>query len=187
VAARVQAARSLFDPTYIESSWITQSSLPFQPSGTPAQFKTNAIQLLPREQSLIDQYNPGTKIGISEYNYGAGNHISGGVAEADVLGVFGQQGVFSANWWPDGASPDNFTNSAFNLYLNYGFEPEIQSDEDRRVARHASGGHPAMAVRNGGARAPVLRRSHLASAKREAPSRSRLQSVSRTGGDSRGP
>ncbi len=31
VAARVQAARSLFDPTYIESSWITQGSLPYQP------------------------------------------------------------------------------------------------------------------------------------------------------------
>ncbi len=74
---------------------------------------------MPREQSLINQYNPGTKIGISEYNYGAGNHISGGMAEADVLGVFGQQGVFSANWWPDGASNDNFTNSAFNMYLNY--------------------------------------------------------------------
>ena len=107
------------DPSYVESSWITQDSLPFQPSGTPAQFKTNAIQLLPREQSLINQYDPGMKLSISEYNYGAGNHISGGVAEADALGVFGQQGVFSANWWPDGAANDNFTNSAFNMYLNY--------------------------------------------------------------------
>ena len=119
VAARVQAARSLWDPSYVESSWITHDSLPYQPSGTPAPFKTNAIQLLPREQSLIDQYNPGTKIGISEYNYGAGNHISGGVAEADALGVFGQQGVFSANWWPDGAGNDGFVKSAFNMYLNY--------------------------------------------------------------------
>ncbi len=119
VAARVQAARLLWDPSYVESSWITQDSLPFQPSGTPAQFKTNAIQLLPREQSLINQYDPGMKLSISEYNYGAGNHISGGVAEADALGVFGQQGVFSANWWPDGAANDNFTNSAFNMYLNY--------------------------------------------------------------------
>jgi hypothetical protein len=126
VAARVQAARSLWDPTYIyntdptlgENSWITHDSLPFQPSGTPAQFKTTAIQLLPREQSLIDQYNPGTKIGISEYQFGAGDHISGGVAEADALGVFGQQGVFAANWWPDGTS-GSFVNSAFNMYLNY--------------------------------------------------------------------
>jgi hypothetical protein len=119
IAARVQAARSLWDPTYIESSWITQDSLPYQPASTPAQFRTNAIQLLPREQSLIDQYNPGTKIGITEYNYGAGHHISGGVAEADVLGVFGQQGVYAANWWPDGAPNANYVNSAFNMYVNY--------------------------------------------------------------------
>ncbi len=126
VAARVQAARSLWDPTYTyntnpavgENSWITRDSLPYQPSGTPAQFKTTAIQLLPREQSIIDQYNPGTKIGISEYQFGAGGHISGGVAEADALGVFGQQGVFAANWWPDGTS-GSFVNSAFNMYLNY--------------------------------------------------------------------
>jgi hypothetical protein len=118
IAARVQAPRSLWDPTYIESSWITQDSLPFQPSATPAQFKTNAIQLLPREQALIDQYNPGTKIGITEYNYGAGQHISGGVAEADALGVFGQQSVYAANWWPDGSNA-SYVNSAFNMYLNY--------------------------------------------------------------------
>jgi hypothetical protein len=59
-----------------------------------------------------------TKIAITEYNYGAGSHISGGVAEADALGVFGQQGVFAANWWPDGTN-GSFVNSAFNMYLNY--------------------------------------------------------------------
>ncbi|HEY2882338.1 MAG TPA: glycoside hydrolase family 44 protein [Pirellulales bacterium] len=118
VAARVQAPRSLWDPTYVEKSWITSDSLPYQPSGTPMPFNTNAIQLLPREQSLINQYDPGMKLAISEYNYGAGGHISGGVAEADALGIFGQQGVFAANWWPDGSTA-TFTNSAFNMYLNY--------------------------------------------------------------------
>ncbi len=126
VAARVQAARSLWDPTYTyntdptlgENSWITHDSLPYQPASTPAPFNTTAIQLLPREQSLINQYDSGMKLSISEYNYGAGNHISGGVAEADALGVFGQQGVFAANWWPDGTS-GSFVNAAFNMYLNY--------------------------------------------------------------------
>jgi hypothetical protein len=118
-AARVQAARSLWDPSYVESSWITADSLPYQPSGTPAQFKTDAIQLLPREQAIVNEYDPGMKISISEYEYGAGNNISGGIAESDVLGIFGQQGVFSANWWDDGAPNDNFVNSAFNMYLNY--------------------------------------------------------------------
>jgi len=129
VAARLQAARSLWDPNYVENSWITSSSLPYQPSGTPAQFKNDAIQLLPREQAIINEYYAGTKIGISEYEYGGGQNISGGVAEADVLGVFGQRGVFSANWWDDGATRtiapgqvveyDPFVTSAFNMYLNY--------------------------------------------------------------------
>jgi len=117
VAARLQAARSLWDPNYVENSWITQDSTPYEPSGSPAQFKTAAIQLLPREQAIIDEYYPGTKLSISEYNYGAGQDISGGVAEADVLGVYGQQGVFAATWWGDSGSP--FITSAFNMYLNY--------------------------------------------------------------------
>jgi Glycoside hydrolase family 44/Dockerin type I domain/PEP-CTERM motif len=119
VAARLQAARSLWDSSYIENSWITSSSLPYQPSGTPAPLKNNAIQLLNREQAIINEYYPSTKLSISEYEYGGGGNISGGVAEADVLGVYGQRGVFSAAWWGDGAPNDNFVTSAFNMYLNY--------------------------------------------------------------------
>ncbi|HEY2826503.1 MAG TPA: dockerin type I domain-containing protein, partial [Pirellulales bacterium] len=65
----------------------------------------------------------------SEYEYGGGQNISGGVAEADVLGVFGQRGVYAAAWWDDGATHlnaqnqtveyDPFVTSAFNMYLNY--------------------------------------------------------------------
>jgi hypothetical protein len=117
VAARLQAARSLWDPSYVESSWITQYSTPYEPSGSPAQFKTAAIQLLPREQAIINEYYPGTKISISEYNYGAGQDISGGVAQADVLGAYGQRGVYAAAWWGDNNS--HFITSAFNMYLNY--------------------------------------------------------------------
>jgi hypothetical protein len=122
VTARLQATRSLWDPNYVETSWITQySTVPGnEPSGSPAQFKTAAIQLLPREQAIINEYYAGTRIGISEYEYGAGQDISGGVAEADALGVFGQKGVFSANWWnSDGAPNHNYITSAFNMYLNY--------------------------------------------------------------------
>jgi len=76
VTARLQATRSLWDPNYVEKSWITQSSTPpskgNEPDGSPAQFKTAAIQLLPREQAIVNTYYPGTKISISEYEYGQG-------------------------------------------------------------------------------------------------------------------
>ena len=69
------APRSLWDPTYVENSWITQDSLPFQPSGTPAQFKNDAIQLLPARRGDINEYDPGMKLSLSEYNYGGGTDI----------------------------------------------------------------------------------------------------------------
>jgi hypothetical protein len=107
-AARVEAPRSLWDSTYTETSWITQYST------------LGPIKLLPRAQTDINDFDPSTKMAISEYNYGGGNHISGGIAEADALGIFGQQGVFAANLWPlDSNANSQFTNGAFKMYLNY--------------------------------------------------------------------
>jgi hypothetical protein len=106
VAARVQSTRSLWDPTYTETSWITGCC-----SGGP-------IKLLPHVQRDIADFKPGTKIAITEYNYGAGSHYSGGIAQADVLGILGREGVFAANWW-DLGNGSSFVNAAFNMYLNY--------------------------------------------------------------------
>jgi len=38
---------------------------------------------LPRMLAKIAAHYPGTKLSLSEYNYGAANDISGGVAQAD--------------------------------------------------------------------------------------------------------
>jgi hypothetical protein len=69
-------------------------------------------------QRDIDDFNPGTKIAITEYNYGGGNHSSGGIAQADVLGIFGRDSVFAAAWW-DVGNGSSFVNAAFNMYRNY--------------------------------------------------------------------
>lgn len=106
VAARVQAPRSLWDPTYTETSWISQWST------------SGPVKLLPRVQRDIDDFNPGTKIAITEYNYGAGNHYSGGIAQADFLGILGREGVFAANWW-DLGNGSSFINAAFDIFQNY--------------------------------------------------------------------
>jgi hypothetical protein len=113
VNARVQAARSLWDPTYTETSWISQWGTWVGSPGTPG-----PVKLLPRLQRDIDDFNPGTKIGITEYNYGGGNHYSGGIAEADVLGTLGRQGVFAASWW-DSGNGSSYVNAAFNIFRNY--------------------------------------------------------------------
>jgi hypothetical protein len=103
----VQAPRSLWDPTYVETSWITRASTQGQP-----------IALIPRLKKDVETHYPGTKIAITEYNYGAGDHVSGGIAQADVLGIFGREGLFAANWWSLGQG-QKYVNAAFDLYLNF--------------------------------------------------------------------
>ncbi|KKW42558.1 MAG: hypothetical protein UY92_C0006G0119 [Candidatus Magasanikbacteria bacterium GW2011_GWA2_56_11] len=105
-AARVQAPRSLWDPTYKENSWITAAT------GAP-------IALIPLMKNKIAAHYPGTKLAVTEYNYGGGAHISGGLAQADVLGIFGREGVFAANWWRIGATDDRFIYGAFDMFRNF--------------------------------------------------------------------
>ena len=109
--ARVQSTRSLWDSSYGystsdpeagENSWIVQYNDP--------------VQLLPRVQGYIRDLYPGTKLAITEYDFGAADHISGGIAEADALGIFGKYGVYLATRWGD---PGTFTDAAYRLYLDY--------------------------------------------------------------------
>ena len=106
-AARMQAPRSLWDPTYTEQSWITQFST------------LGPIELVPRMRAKIDASYPGTRLSISEYYYGGGDHISGGIAQADVLGIFGREGLFAATLWHLGNTNDSFIWAGFNAYLDY--------------------------------------------------------------------
>lgn len=108
VAARLQAPRSLWDPTYTETSWITSSGS----SGGP-------IQLFPRMQAKINAHYPGTRIAVTEYYYGGGDHISGGIAQADVLGIFARENIFAATLWKLGSTQHSFIYGGFEMFRNY--------------------------------------------------------------------
>jgi hypothetical protein len=107
-AARVQAPRSLYDPAYREASWITD----------PAGYNYGPIRLIPRTRDRINSQYPGTKLAFTEWNYGGGGHISGAVATADVLGVFGREDVGMASMW-ELNSDESFTYAAFRAFRNY--------------------------------------------------------------------
>jgi hypothetical protein len=66
----------------------------------------------------VDTFYPGLKIGITEYNWGAENHMNGATAQADVLGIFGREGLDLATRW---ISPGSNTpvGNAFKMYRNY--------------------------------------------------------------------
>ncbi len=105
-AARVQAPRSLWDPSYAENSWISIDA------------RVGAIRLLPRLREKIAAHYPGTLLAITEYNYGGGEHVSGGIAQADALGIFGREDVFAAALW-DLQGGMRYVDGAFALFCNY--------------------------------------------------------------------
>ncbi len=105
-AARVQAPRSLWDPAYAETSWISDNA------------GVGPIRLIPRMKQKIARHYPGTRLAFTEYNYGGGGHISGALAQADVLGIFGREDVFAAATW-DQQGGTSFRDAAFAAFLNY--------------------------------------------------------------------
>ena len=58
------------------------------------------------------------KLAFTEWNYGGSNDISGAVAAADVLGVFGREGVALASLWSL-SDNERFIEGAFQVYRDY--------------------------------------------------------------------
>lgn len=112
--ARLQAPRSLWDDGYVEQSWVTQWSTQGQP-----------INLFPRAFASIAQRYPGTKLSVSEYDFGGRNHYSGGLAQVDALGIFGRDGIFAACFWGE---PTGFIAPAFRLFRNFDGEGSAFGD-----------------------------------------------------------
>ena len=126
---RLRSTRSLWDPTYRDESWINER-----------------IRLLPRLRSLVAENYPGLDISIGEYNFGGEKHISGGLALAEVLGRFGQEGIHSAYYWT--FPPDNSPAfQAFRAYRNYDgqgahfLDRSVSTSGDKIISLFASQNH----------------------------------------------
>jgi len=98
---RNRSTRSLWDPNYTDESWINDK-----------------VYLIPRMKQWVNQYYPGLKIGITEYNWGAEANINGATALADILGIFGREGLDLATYWTVPA-PNTPVYLAMKLYRNY--------------------------------------------------------------------
>ena len=99
---RNTSTRSLWDPNYVDQSWINDK-----------------VMLIPRLRNWANTYYyPGTPIGVTEYNWGAEAHINGATTQADILGIFGREGLDLAARWttPDATTP---TYKAIKIYRNY--------------------------------------------------------------------
>jgi mannan endo-1,4-beta-mannosidase len=105
-----QAPRNLWDPTFTDpgnsNPWVNSVL-----GQTP-------IQILPRLKAKIAAEFPSMKLSISEYEAGGFNNIAGTVGQADELGVFATQGLFSAMFWPPGGTFD-YAMAGFRAYRNF--------------------------------------------------------------------
>ncbi len=98
---RNRSTRSLWDTNYVDASWIN-----------------NIVQLIPRLKNWVAAYYPGTKTGITEYNWGAESHINGATTQADIFGIFGRENLDLGTRWttPPTGTP---TYNAMKMYRNY--------------------------------------------------------------------
>jgi len=100
-AHRLRSTRSLWDTTYVDESWIAEP-----------------VNLISQMKQLLVEHYSGTKLGITEWNWGADKTLNGALAIADVLGVYGREDVYLASYWryPELGSPGFY---AFKLFMNY--------------------------------------------------------------------
>jgi hypothetical protein len=95
----VQGPRNLWDSTFNDDNnsnpWIYQ------------ELGHSPIRILPRLQAKINsEFSAMKGLSITEYEGGGWNHIAGTIAQADMLGIFGAQGLFAANLWPPSGTFD---------------------------------------------------------------------------------
>ncbi|HLK61909.1 MAG TPA: glycoside hydrolase family 44 protein [Bryobacteraceae bacterium] len=104
---RNRSTRSLWDPTYVDQSWINQVGI-----------NSGIVNLIPNLKSWVNQYYPGLEIGITEYNWGDEANLNGATTQADALGIFGREGLDLATRWTVPANPSP-TYLAMQIYRNY--------------------------------------------------------------------
>jgi len=101
---RVQETRVMWDPTWKDPTWMGKET-------------GKVIKLLRLMKEWIAECNPGMQTSIGEYSFGGEKDVSGGVAQAELLGVFAREGLDFAFLWlfPYPNSPHYF---AFKMYRN---------------------------------------------------------------------
>jgi hypothetical protein len=107
---RNQTTRQFWDTNYVDPSWIG-----------------SVIGLIPLMKTWVATNYPGTRIGVTEYNWGAETNINGATAQADLLGIFGKYGLNLATRWttPETGSP---TYNAMKMYRNYDGNKSVFGD-----------------------------------------------------------
>jgi uncharacterized protein (TIGR03437 family) len=132
-AMRMRSSRIFWDPNFIlytDPAFVVDSD-DYLLNANP-QWKTpQCVCLIPRMKQWVNTYYPGTKTAITEYNVGLLNpsstplatadlptYLNGALAQADLLGIFGREGLDLATMWANMTVGDPVSFS-FQIFLNY--------------------------------------------------------------------
>ena len=144
---RANGTRAFWDPTYTDPdypqpNYITDTNYTTNCSPPP-----QAPNVIPMLQAWVNRDYPGTQTAIDEYNFGGLESISGAVVEADILGIFGRQGLGIGSLWPLGtptsvidSTAQNPANYAFAMYRNYDGKDSTFGDTYLHATSSNSGG-----------------------------------------------
>ncbi|MGF6933838.1 hypothetical protein OKW41_002977 [Paraburkholderia sp. UCT70] len=100
--ARNRSTRDLWDTSYKDPTWIN-----------------SVVALIPLMRRWVDSYYyAGTPIALTEYSWGGDTTMNGATAQADVLGIFGREGLDIATRWGT-LNRDMPVYKAIKLYRNY--------------------------------------------------------------------
>lgn len=114
---RNRHTRILWDPTYQDPFWYGDIGIEGR-SG-------RVVNWIPTLKAWVDQYCPGLQIGITEYNWGNEKNLNGATTQADVLGLYGREGVdLATRWgvakeWDSNPTVYHVTHLASQIYRNY--------------------------------------------------------------------
>ena len=103
-ALRLRSTRDLWDTKYQQESWIRKTTNP------------GPVALIPRIRKWIETNDPGMMLSLGEYNYGGSDNVSGGLAQAELFGIFARERLDLAFIW---SHPEGSQESAWKLFRNY--------------------------------------------------------------------
>jgi hypothetical protein len=111
---RNRETRVLWDMTYSDPSWFGDMNI-----------NGRIIGWIPTLKSIVEKNFPGLQIGCTEYTWGNEDQLNGATTVADVLGIYGREGLDLATSWGSGrswgASNPTYYVSYFarQIYRNY--------------------------------------------------------------------
>jgi len=111
---RNRETRILWDPSFQDPSWYGDIGI-----------NGRVLNWIPTLKAMVSQYCPGLQVGCTEYNWGDEPNLNGATTQADVLGIYGREGIDLATRWTvatnTGTSPKTIyvTYLASQIYRNY--------------------------------------------------------------------